>query len=86
MYTNVVISIRTYDDEFNVFLIKIKLYQVLTLIIFILVMNKITKDISRDIPWCMLFTDDVMLVDERDRSRPETKIVEPHFEIKLFKT
>jgi hypothetical protein len=27
-------------------------------------MDKITKDIYEDIPWCMLFTDDVVLIDE----------------------
>jgi hypothetical protein len=29
-----------------------------------LVMDKVTRDIQSDIPWCMLFTDDVILVDE----------------------
>jgi hypothetical protein len=27
-------------------------------------MDEITKDIQGDIPWCMLFTDDVVLIDE----------------------
>jgi hypothetical protein len=27
-------------------------------------MNEITKDIQGDIPWCMLFADDVVLIDE----------------------
>jgi hypothetical protein len=34
-----------------------------------LVMNKVTRDIQDDIPWCMLFADDVVLLDE---SRTET--------------
>jgi hypothetical protein len=27
-------------------------------------MDEITKDIQEDISWCMLFVDDVMLIDE----------------------
>jgi hypothetical protein len=27
-------------------------------------MDEVTRDIQDDIPWCMLFTDDVVLVDE----------------------
>jgi hypothetical protein len=27
-------------------------------------MDKVTRDIQGDIPWCMLFADDVILVDE----------------------
>jgi hypothetical protein len=27
-------------------------------------MDEITKDIQGDIPWCMLFADDVVLIDE----------------------
>jgi hypothetical protein len=27
-------------------------------------MDEITKDIEGDIPWCMLFADDMMLIDE----------------------
>jgi hypothetical protein len=32
--------------------------------LFALVMDEVTRDIQGDIPWCMLFVDDVVLVDE----------------------
>ena len=32
--------------------------------LFALVMDEVTKDIQDEIPWCILFTDDVVLVDE----------------------
>jgi hypothetical protein len=28
------------------------------------VMNEVTRDIQDGIPWCMIFTDDMVLVDE----------------------
>jgi hypothetical protein len=31
---------------------------------FFLVMDEVTKDIQEDIPWCILFSDDVVLVNE----------------------
>jgi hypothetical protein len=38
----------------------------LTLIsyLFALVMDEVTRDIQGDIPWCMLFVDSVVLVDQ----------------------
>jgi Reverse transcriptase (RNA-dependent DNA polymerase) len=66
IYTNVVICVRAWDDESDAFSIKIWLHQesALSLYIFTLVMNEITDDIQGYIPWCMLFTDDVVLIDE----------------------
>jgi hypothetical protein len=37
---------------------------VLSPYLFALVMDEVTRDIQGGIPWCMLFTDDVVLVDE----------------------
>jgi Reverse transcriptase (RNA-dependent DNA polymerase) len=66
MYTNVVTCVRACDGESDIFLIKIGLHQgsVLSSYIFTLVMDKITNDIQGDILWCMLFADDVVLIDE----------------------
>jgi hypothetical protein len=38
-----------------------------------LVMDEVTRDIQGDIPWCMLFTDDMVLVDE-SRTGVEQKL------------
>ena len=66
MYNNVVTSVRTNDGNTNYFPIKIGLYQgsVLSPHLFALVMDEVTRNIQGDILWCMLFADDVVLVDE----------------------
>jgi hypothetical protein len=66
MYINVVTCVRACDAESDTFPIKIELYQgsALSLYIFTLVMDGITKDIQGDIHWCMFFADDVVLIDE----------------------
>jgi len=66
MYNNVVTSVRTSDEDTDDFLIRIGLHQgsALSPYLFALVMDEVTRDIQGDIPWCMLFTDDVVLVDE----------------------
>ena len=66
MYNNVVTSVQTSDGDTDDFPIKIGLHQgsVLSPYLFALVMDEITRDIQWDISWCMLFADDVVLVDE----------------------
>jgi Reverse transcriptase (RNA-dependent DNA polymerase) len=66
MYTNVMTCVRACDGESDTFAIKIELHQGSTLspYIFTLVMDEITNDIQRDIPWCMILADDVVLIDE----------------------
>jgi hypothetical protein len=63
MYNSVVISVRTSDGDTNDFP---GLHQgsALSTYLFVLVMDEVTRDIQGGIPWCMLFTDDVVLVDE----------------------
>ena len=66
MYNNVVTSARTSDGDMDAFPIRIGLHQgsALSPYLFALVMDEVTRDIQGDIPWCMLFADDVVLVDE----------------------
>ena len=50
-------------DEFS---ITIGVHHGLTLshFLFVIVMDEITKSIHEKIPWCMLFADDIVLIDE----------------------
>jgi hypothetical protein len=66
MYDNIVTSVRTSDGDTNDFSINIGLYQRSTLspYLFALLMDEVTRDIQGGIPWCMLFADDVVLVDK----------------------
>ena len=62
MYNNVVTSVRTNDGNIDYFPIKIGLHQgsALSPYLFALVMDEVTRNIQGDIPWCMLFADDVV--------------------------
>jgi hypothetical protein len=75
MYDNVVTSVQTNDGDINDFPINIGLHQGLALspYLFDLVMDEVTRDIQGGIPWCMLFADDVILVDE-SRTRVDQKL------------
>jgi Reverse transcriptase (RNA-dependent DNA polymerase) len=66
MYTNVVTCVRACDGESDAFPIKIELHQgsELSPYIFTSLIDEITKDIQGDITWCMLFADDMVLIDE----------------------
>jgi hypothetical protein len=66
MYDNIVTSVRTSDGDTNDFPINIGLHQgsALSPYLFALVMDEVTRDIQGGIHWCMLFADDMILVDE----------------------
>jgi hypothetical protein len=66
IYDNVVTSVRTSDGDTNDFPINIGPHQgsALSPYIFDLVMDEVRRDIQGGIPWCMLFANDVVLVDE----------------------
>jgi uncharacterized protein with ACT and thioredoxin-like domain len=63
---NIITCVRTCDSESDIFPIKIELHQgsVLNSYIFTLMMAEITKDISGDISWCIIFANDVVLIGE----------------------
>ena len=66
IYNNVVTRVRTSDGDTDDFLIMIGLHQgsALSPYLFALVMDEVTRDIQGDNSWCMLFANDVVLVDE----------------------
>ena len=66
MYDGVVTSIKTIGGTTKEFPITIGLHQgsALSPYLFTLVMDELTRHIQEDIPWCMLFADDIVLVDE----------------------
>jgi hypothetical protein len=66
MYDNIVTSDQTSDGDTNDFPINIGVHQgsALSPYLFALMMDVVTRDIQGDISWCMLFTDDVVLVYE----------------------
>jgi hypothetical protein len=86
MYTNIVICVRACDGESDAFHIKIGLHQgsALRPYIFTLVMDEITKDKQADIPWCMLFADDVVLIDESRIGVNQKLELWRHFRIEKF--
>ena len=63
---NAMTFVRTCDGDTTDFPINIGLHQgsALSPYLFALVMDEVTRDIQGDISWCMLFDDDVVLVDE----------------------
>jgi len=66
MYDGAVTRVRACESETSDFPLKIGLHQgsALSPYIFTLVMDEVTREIQGEIPWCMLFADDVVLIDE----------------------
>ena len=75
MYEGVVTTIRSPAGETNEFSITVGLHQgsILSTYLFALVMDELTRNILDDVPWCMLFADDIVLVDETSE-RVNTKL------------
>ncbi|GMP81861.1 hypothetical protein CsSME_00036427 [Camellia sinensis var. sinensis] len=75
MYEGVVATIRSPAGETNEFPITVGLHQGSTLspYLFTLVMDELTRNIQDDVPWCMLFADDIVLVD-KTREGVNTKL------------
>ena len=66
MYEGVLTNVRTCGNLTDEFPITIGLHQgsALSSFLFAIVMDEITKSIHEDILWCMLFADDIVLIDE----------------------
>ncbi len=66
MYRGVSTNVRTCDGLTKDFPISIGLHQgsALSPFLFALVIDEVTRPIQEEVPWCMLFADDIVLVDE----------------------
>jgi len=66
MYIGVRTRVRTLVGDTDDFPIDIGLYQgpALSPFLFTIVMDELTKGIQDEKPWCMLFVDDIVLIDE----------------------
>jgi hypothetical protein len=66
MYEGATTRVKVGEDNSEEFSITIWLHQgsILSPYLFVLVMDELTKDIQDDVPWCMLFVDDIALIDE----------------------
>ena len=66
MYNEVVTTIRSPSEKSSEFPIIVGLHQGATLspYLFALIMDKLTRHIQDEVPWCMLFVDCIVLVNE----------------------
>ena len=66
MYEGAMTTIRSPAGETEEFPITVGLHQGLALspYLFALVMDELTRDIQDEVPWCMLFADDIVLMDK----------------------
>ena len=66
MYDGAITNVRTSGGLSDSFPITIGLHQgsALSPFLFAIVMDELTKNIQDEVPWCMLFADDIVLVDE----------------------
>ena len=75
MYDRAITIVKMTIGETSEFPIIVGLHQRFALnpYLFVLVMDEITKHIQDDIPWCMLFADDIVLID-KTKSGANTKL------------
>ncbi|XP_063941331.1 uncharacterized protein LOC135149533 [Daucus carota subsp. sativus] len=73
MYSAVGTCVRTPVGDTQYFPVEVGLHQgsVLSPLLFIIVLDVITRDIQAPVPWCMLFADDIVLIAE---SRSEVNV------------
>ena len=84
MYEWAITSVRVIYGEISEFSVTIGLHQglVSSLDLFTLIMDKLTTHNQEKAPWCMLFVQDTLLVDEsRDVAKCKTWEMEGGFKI-----
>ncbi|XP_022014611.1 uncharacterized protein LOC110914098 [Helianthus annuus] len=68
MYARSVTSVRAPVEDTDFFHIEVGLHQgsALSLFLFVVVLDKLSKSIQERVPWCLVFVDDIVLVVEND--------------------
>ena len=66
IYEEVKTSVRSSIGDMEYFPIDIGLHQgsALSSLLFIIVMDELAREIQDEVPWCMLFADDIVLIDK----------------------
>jgi hypothetical protein len=66
MYEGATTCVRTQSGKTDYFDINVGLHQgsALSPFLFTLIMDELTRNIQGEVPWCMLFADDIVLIDE----------------------
>ena len=66
MYGRAITNVRTTSRETGEFLMTIGLYQgsALSPYLFVLIMNELIGHIQEEVSWCMLFADDIAMMDK----------------------
>ncbi|WMV56312.1 hypothetical protein MTR67_049697 [Solanum verrucosum] len=88
MYGGAKTRVRTVGGDSEHFPVEMGLHQrsVLSPFLFALVMDELTRSIQEEVPWCMLFADDIVLIDEtRDRVNARLEVWRQTLESKGFK-
>lgn len=69
MHSRIGTCVRTPVGDIEYFPVEIGVHQgsVLSHFLFVVFLDIITRDIQDNVPWCMLFTDDIVLVAESRR-------------------
>ncbi|WMV15276.1 hypothetical protein MTR67_008661 [Solanum verrucosum] len=88
MYGGAKTRVRTVGGDSELFPVEMGLHQgsVLSPFLFALVMDELTRSIQEKVPWCMLFADNIVLIDEtRDRVNARLEVWRQTLESKGFK-
>ncbi|KAL3372890.1 hypothetical protein AABB24_005089 [Solanum stoloniferum] len=88
MYGGAKTRVRTVGGDSEHFPVEMGLHQgsVLSPFLFALVMDELTRSIQEKVPWCMLFADDIVLIDEtRDRVNARLEVWRRTLESKGFR-
>ncbi|XP_070025647.1 uncharacterized protein [Nicotiana sylvestris] len=87
MYDGAMTRVRTVGGDSEPFPVVIRLHQgsVLSPLLFALAMDALTHHIQGEVPWCMLFADDIVLIDKMRGANERVEVWRQALESKDFK-